>query len=274
MTAPKPVRLLDRRTFLMGAGALVLAACSETVGQDATPTSSTTAATASPGSATDGSGSDDAPTTTASSADIVALTPAMFADLAVCQLTPSAAEGPFPSIEQLDRRDVHEGYPGHPLRLGVQVVDGECNPVPDARVEIWHTDASGDYSSYTDNGSGKDEGEGTTFCRGVQTSDQNGLLEFQTIYPGWYEGRAVHIHTTVWLGDQRALTGQLYLDEAYSDAIYAEGEYAQFGSADTAWSDDGLIGDPTSDGTLISLSPAATYLGDGTLGLITLGIEA
>ncbi len=197
----------------------------------------------------------------------------MFEALPLCVLTPSAAAGPFPSSELLDRRAIHEGYPGHPLRLGVRVVDTDCQPVPGAVVEIWHTDATGDYSAFEDNGSGKDEGPGTTFCRGAQTADDQGILEFETIYPGWYEGRAIHIHTTVHIDDSPVLTAQLYFDEAYTEAISATGEYAEFGVPDTSWADDGLIGDPTVDGTGITLAPGMTGIGEGTLGLINLALD-
>ena len=154
----------------------------------------------------------------------------------------------------------------------MRVVDASCQPVPSASVEIWHTDATGDYSSYVDNGDGKDEGEGTTFMRGIQTANAEGILEFQTIYPGWYGGRAVHIHTRVWVDDREVLTAQLYFDEAYTEEIFATGVYAEFGSPDTSWAQDGPIGDPLEDGTALTLRAASTSLGEGTLGLINLGV--
>lgn len=187
-------------------------------------------------------------------------------------MTASAAAGPFPSKAPLDRSDIHENYPGHPLRLGIRVVDQGCSPVPGATVDIWHTDASGDYSEYADGGSGKDEGDGSTFCRGAQTTDADGIVEFLTIYPGWYEGRTVHIHATVRTDDGQSLTAQLYLDETYTEAVHASGEYAQFGPPDTSWADDSLIGEPADDGSLIIPSPAVTALGEGTLGLVNLGL--
>lgn len=195
----------------------------------------------------------------------------MFVPLAICQTIPEAAAGPFPTIEQLPRRDITEGYPGHPLRLGVRVLDARCEPRAGMEVEIWHADATGDYSSYADGGDGKDEGEGSTFLRGVQTTDDDGILEFQTIYPGWYPGRAVHIHARV-REPGFQLTTQLYFDEEYTAGVYAAEPYAAFGLPDTGWNDDGLIGRPDRDGSGISLAPALTHLGDGTLGLISLSV--
>ena len=264
MSRPRP----DRRSFLLGAGALVAtAACTSSSNEDGvvSPTSSTTSApttTAEP----------DASTSSAGAGEIEPLTVAAFAALPICATPPSTTAGPFPTIEQLDRRDVTEGYPGHPLRLGIRVVDDECNPVPGAEVEIWHADATGDYSSFVDGGSGKDEGEGTTFCRGFQTANDDGILEFQTIYPGWYEGRAVHIHVRARVGGGEVLTSQLYFDEGHTDAVYGAEPYAEFGPPDTSWSSDGIARDPATDGSGITLVDAMTSNGAGTLGLVNLGV--
>ncbi|MEZ5374633.1 MAG: hypothetical protein R2704_18325 [Microthrixaceae bacterium] len=261
MSAAPHSPVARRRTFLaaagLGAGAAWLSACSGDDTEEGAPTGAGPATTA---------------TDPAGAADTEALTPAMFEALAICALTPGSSGGPFPSREQLDRRDVTDGYPGHPLRLGLRVVDEGCRPVAGSQVEIWHTDATGDYSSYVDDGSGKDEGEGTTFMRGFQTSDADGLLEFQTIYPGWYGGRAVHIHVRARVEGTEVLTAQLYFDEDYTESVFRTGEYERFGPPDTGWADDGLIGDPAVDGTGIALTEAPTSKGAGTLGLVNLGV--
>jgi protocatechuate 3,4-dioxygenase beta subunit len=140
-------------------------------------------------------------------------------------------------------------------------------------VEIWHTDASGDYSAFADGGGGKDEAGGTTFLRGSQTADDEGIIEFHTIYPGWYRGRAVHIHVRVHVDDATVLTSQLYFDEAYTESVFASGVYAEFGSPDTSNEADTIAGDPASDGSLLTTTAAETAAGAGTLGLLNLGIE-
>lgn len=254
----------NRRAFLAGAGVSAgsawLAACSGG-GGETEPGAEPAATRRSP------------PDASAEGTSAEALTPAMFEALSVCALAPDSTAGPFPSREQLNRRDITEGYPGHPLRLGMRVVDDGCQPVAGAQVEVWHTDATGDYSSFDDGGSGKDEGEGTTFMRGFQAADSNGIAEFQTVYPGWYGGRAVHVHVRVRVDGADVLTAQLYFDEDYTESVYQTGEYAQFGSPDTRWADDGLIGDPAVDGTGLVLRAAPTRLGEGTLGLINLGVS-
>lgn len=280
MEDARPASTHGRRTFLAGVVGLLAAACSGP--GDDQPAATTSSGASSPTDST--TTSDDVATTdppsdegegsAAGETTIEPLTPATFAALSICTMAPAQPAGPFPSPEQLDRRNVTEGYPGHPLRLGIRVVDRACEPMAGARVEIWHADASGDYSAYEDGGSGKDEGAGTTFLRGFQTADNDGIVEFQTIYPGWYEGRAVHIHASASVDGQQLLTTQLYFDEAYTETVYGAGEYTRFGLPDTGWANDRIIGDPATDGSGIVLAAAPTSLGDGTLGLVNLGVEA
>lgn len=213
-----------------------------------------------------------APAEDGGDAAVRVLTAADFDALGVCTLLPESTTGPYPSKSDLERTEIHEGYPGHPLRLGLRVVDQSCTPIPGALVDIWHTDATGDYSSYEDNGSGKDEGDGSTFCRGIQFTNGDGIAEFTTIYPGWYGGRAVHIHVTVEIDGEHVRTGQLYLDEAYSDAVYTTGVYAEFGSPDTSWADDGIAGDPVAEGSAMSVAAGETVIGPGSLALINVGV--
>jgi protocatechuate 3,4-dioxygenase beta subunit len=181
--------------------------------------------------------------------------------------------GPFPLDEQFVRRDITEGYPGHPLRLGLRVIDGSCQAMPGAAVELWHADATGDYSAFADGGGGKDEGPGTTFLRGTQVTGDDGIVEFLTIYPGWYRGRAVHIHLRVHVDDTTILTSQLFFDEDYTASVYAEAPYAENGLPDTTNAQDGIAGDPESEGTLVHLTAAEPTSGAGTLGLLNLGVD-
>lgn len=193
-----------------------------------------------------------------------------FEELDTCALVPEMTAGPFPLDEQFDRRDITEGSPGHPLRLGLRVTDAECAPTTGAVVEIWHTDATGDYSAFADSGGGKDDAEGTTFLRGSQTAGDDGVVEFQTIYPGWYRGRAVHIHVRVHLDDETVLTSQLFFDDVYTSSVYAVDPYAEFGEPDTLLADDGIARRMDISGVTIDLSPADTANGFGTLGRLNL----
>lgn len=285
MTPPDSPHI-DRRRFLVAGGAAaILAACSAsddtsdaapdptaTPEPDATATpvpDSEPTPTATPEAATE---TTEDPTAEPAEPGIADFSAADFEALAVCGVLTDATTGPFPLDEQFDRRDITEGYAGHPLRLGLRVVDSSCAPVPGAAVEIWHTDSTGDYSAYDDGGTGKDEGEGTTFCRGTQTADDAGIVEFATIYPGWYPGRTPHIHVRIWVGGSPVKVGQLYFPDDYSAQIYASGVYAEFGGADTTNTTDGLTQDIESDGSLLTLAAGPTRSGEGTVGLTNLGI--
>lgn len=231
--------------------------------------SSATVATSVESSVTDATS-----TSAASAGSIEPLTAAAFDNLGTCSLMPDKTAGPFPLDEQFDRRDVTEGYPGHPMRLGLRVVDASCAAVPGARVEIWHCDASGDYSAFVDGGGGKDEAEGSTFLRGTQTADDDGIVEFLTIVPGWYRGRAVHIHLRVHLDDDIVLTSQLFFEAAYLAEVYAGDAYVEFGLPDTSNESDNIAGDAEAEGTIVHTAPGPTSLGSGTLALLNLGINA
>lgn len=140
----------------------------------------------------------------------------------VCRMTPRMVEGPFYFDPDLVREDITEGRPGVPLRLVLQVTDGAtCAPIPGARVDVWHCDATGQYSGY--DGQGDDRRistKGEKFLRGTQTTGPTGEVTFKTIYPGWYRGRTTHIHFKVLLDDKAMLTGQMYFPDALSEYIF------------------------------------------------------
>lgn len=109
-----------------------------------------------------------------------------------------------------------------PLRLRLQIVEAAgCAPSARARIDVWHCDAAGAYSGYDG-----ERTQGQRWLRGTQLADAEGVAEFRTLWPGWYEGRAPHIHVKAWLPDRRELASQLYFADALSDRIYAEGPYA------------------------------------------------
>ncbi|GJE16806.1 intradiol ring-cleavage dioxygenase [Methylobacterium marchantiae] len=143
-------------------------------------------------------------------------------DSDTCILTPQSIEGPYYLDPHLVRSDITEGRSGVPLRLRLRVLDaGACTPIPGARVDVWHADAQGLYSGYQGQGDTRRISTlGQTFLRGTQASDANGWASFETIYPGWYPGRATHVHFKVFLDERNLVTGQMYLVEAINEFVY------------------------------------------------------
>jgi protocatechuate 3,4-dioxygenase beta subunit len=139
----------------------------------------------------------------------------------VCIITPQAVEGPYYFDPKLVGSDITEKRPGVPMKMMLQVVEAaDCAAIQNARVDVWHCDATGHYSGYTGQG---DEGvstEGQQFLRGTQMTDRAGIATFSTIYPGWYRGRTVHIHFKVFLDQKSVLVGQMYFPDALSEYIY------------------------------------------------------
>jgi protocatechuate 3,4-dioxygenase beta subunit len=148
--------------------------------------------------------------------------PAAVASGAVsCVLTPEQTEGPYYIANEAVRRNITDGRPGVPLQLRAFVVNAStCKPIKSAAVDIWHADAGGVYSGF---GSGAGN---RTFMRGVQRTNAKGLAQFRTVYPGWYQGRTVHIHVKVHLGGNVVHTGQLYFPDSLTDAVYRKQPYS------------------------------------------------
>jgi hypothetical protein len=137
-----------------------------------------------------------------------------------CILQPELTEGPYYIDGEKVRRNITEGKPGAKLMLRLIVVDAStCTPIKGAAVDIWHADAAGVYSGFGAGASSR------TFLRGVQKTDANGLAMFQTVYPGWYPGRAVHIHVKVHVGGNVVHTGQLFFSDRTTDAVYRRSPY-------------------------------------------------
>ena len=154
-----------------------------------------------------------------------------------CPLTPRQTEGPFYFDSALVRRDIKEGRAGVPLRLRLQIVGAaDCAPAAGARVDIWHCDAGGAYSGYD-----RQRGSGETFLRGTQFAGTDGVAAFDTLYPGWYEGRAPHVHCKIWLPGGTELTSQIYFPDALSDRLYRDGPYAGRGERRMRNADDGIF---------------------------------
>ena len=173
-----------------------------------------------------------------------------------CVLTPELTEGPYFVPGEKVRRNITEGKPGTPLDLRLTVVDAStCKPIKSAVVDIWHADALGVYSGAVANN------PGTNFMRGVQKTDSAGLARFQSVYPGWYQGRAVHIHVKVHLGGNVVHTGQFFFNDTLTDAVYKKAPYSARGSRDTRNAADSIYRNGGSRSMLKVTKTASGYRG-------------
>ena len=166
-----------------------------------------------------------------------------------CRLLAEQEEGPYRRGEQPRRRDVTEGRAGSPLVLGLRLRAQGGEAIGGADVEIWHCDAVGRYSGYPPNDpavpvdASPQRAEylaGETFLRGRQATDDFGDVEFRTVYPGWYSGRAVHIHLMVHT-PARSCISQLYFPEDVTAAVLAQDPYRSHGLPDTTHATDGIF---------------------------------
>jgi len=174
-----------------------------------------------------------------------ALAMGLTANAEVCRLAAEQEEGPYYVAEDLVRANIAEGKAGVPLSLRILLLDSRtCKPVANAAVDIWHCDALGLYSGFTQSGPMGPGGQGfpggpppegpppgfdpqhpernpgppgmmgppphnhptdkLTFLRGTQVTGSDGAVSFQTIFPGFYMGRTNHIHFKVRVGGAKS----------------------------------------------------------------------
>jgi protocatechuate 3,4-dioxygenase beta subunit len=177
-----------------------------------------------------------------------------------CVLTPEMTEGPYYVAGEKLRSDVRAGRPGTLLTLSLGVVRASsCKPIKGAVVEIWHCDARGVYSGV--------QGNSANFLRGAQKTNAAGVATFKTVYPGWYPGRAVHIHVKVHVGGNVVHTGQFFFDDAVTDAVYANAPYSGRGPRDQRNPADSIFANGGSKSMLKVKKRGAGYAGAITMGV-------
>ena len=209
------------------------------------------------------------PKASAGSPSRTGLTAERFDSAATCEVATELTEGPYYFDVDAIRSDIREDREGTLLRLGVRVRDaGSCEPIENAVVDVWHCDALGLYSGFEAasngaGGSGRTDEE--TYLRGAQATDAGGIVEFKTIYPGWYRGRTTHIHAKVHLDKRTLLTTQLYTTKAMDDAVHAGRPYSEDPGRDTFNESDVLYAEAGE----LTLSRD----GEAVLGLITLDVR-
>lgn len=196
-----------------------------------------------------------------------------------CVVRPEQTEGPYFVDEKLNRSDIRSDpatgavKDGTPLALILAVSRlsaGACTPLAGAHVDVWHCDAMGVYSDVQDPGF---DTVGQRFLRGFQLTDADGVARFDTIYPGWYSGRTVHIHFKVRTdpGAARGLTftSQLYFDDELTSRVHARMPYAAKGRRRDHNADDRIF---ARGGDQLLLAPLAA--GNGYEARFAVGLQA
>lgn len=246
--AARPTRMSRRAVLAAGLGALLAACTRKVTGSGANPSAAGTSGPSSSGG-----------------------TPTASTETAVpnCILTPEVTEGPYHLPLNIIRRDITEGKAGAPLQLDLTVVDAtSCKVISAAAVDIWHADAEGNYSGVVPGAGGTSS---TTFLRGIQNTDASGVAAFKTIYPGWYPGRAVHIHVKVHLGGSIVHTGQLFFDDALTASVFTStAPYDQRGEPDITDSADNIFSQAGASGAVLAMKRR----GSGYLGTLTMGVHS
>jgi protocatechuate 3,4-dioxygenase beta subunit len=185
------------------------------------------------------------------------------AQAASCTLTPEVTEGPYWVPNKLTRRDVRDGQAGTPLVLHLYVEDAStCKPITGADVEIWHANAAGVYSGV--------QGNTKHWLRGHQRTNARGLATFTTIYPGWYPGRTPHIHVKVHVGGNVVHTGQLFMPDAVSAAVYRTGAYAAHGQQDLRNSRDNIYAQAGAGKAVMTMRNRGSK---GYVGTLAMGVK-
>jgi protocatechuate 3,4-dioxygenase beta subunit len=196
-----------------------------------------------------------------------------------CVVRPELTIGPYFVDDQLNRSDIRSEpsddsvKEGIPLTLSIGVAsvgNNSCTPIQGAQVDVWHCDAQGVYSGVSDRSF---DTTGQKFLRGYQLSDSSGRVQFLTIYPGWYSGRAVHIHFTIRTkaadGQDYQFTSQFFFDDTLTDQVHALQPYVSKGQRDTRNANDNIF-NGGGDQLLLNLQGDATQ---GFTGAMNIGLD-
>lgn len=196
----------------------------------------------------------------------------------LCLVRPEQTEGPYFVDERLHRTDIRSDptnrkiTPGTELTLTFhisRVYAGECHPLTDAQVDVWHCDATGVYSDVRDPGFST---VGQKFLRGYQLTDAHGAARFLTIYPGWYPIRTVHIHfkirTALMARTRYEFTSQLYFPDDLTDRVHTAHPYSSNGRRRTRNHHDFIFRE---GGDRLMLEPTPTS--DGYAATFAIGLQ-
>jgi protocatechuate 3,4-dioxygenase beta subunit len=169
-----------------------------------------------------------------------------------CTVSPSETKGPFPikTPSQLVLENIKSDRIGVALLINLTIENQtkDCASLEGVLVDIWHCDKDGNYSEYGGTSMQQTDYTSVHFLRGRQTSDANGEVSFISIFPGWYQGRAPHIHVEVLnASGSSLLVTQIAFPENVTNEVYSSTNYASHGQADTSNTSDNVFADSLSD---------------------------
>ena len=173
-----------------------------------------------------------------------------------CTVTSTETAGPYPtkSPSSYVRSNIVDGQSGVPLTVKITIANtnNSCAALSGALVDIWHCTAVGYYSEYVVNpGGGYTSVDYTSshFLRGRQTTDSSGLVTFTSIFPGWYSGRAPHIHVHVYNSSGTSLLiTQIAFPSDICNTVYTTAtDYKAHGTQDTSNTSDTIFSDSLSN---------------------------
>jgi protocatechuate 3,4-dioxygenase beta subunit len=192
-----------------------------------------------------------------------------------CSVIETETEGPYPTHSPASyvRSDITDGRTGYKqtVKITVNNSNNSCNALSGALVDIWHCDAEGNYSEYGGSGSQSTNYTTVHFLRGRQTTDANGLVTFTSIFPGWYTGRATHIHVHIYNSAGTSLkVTQIAFPEGTGTALAAVAGYSKGFSGYVYNATDGVF----SDGYTLELATVTGNTTDGFVLSISMSVPA
>jgi protocatechuate 3,4-dioxygenase beta subunit len=167
-----------------------------------------------------------------------------------CTVAPTETQGPFPTKSPASyvRSDITDGRTGYKMTAKITIgnTSNNCAALVGAIVDIWHCDAEGSYSEYGGSGMQSVNYQSVHFLRGRQTTDSNGLVTFISIFPGWYNGRATHIHVHIYNASGTSLkVTQIAFPEGSGTALALVNGYSKGMSGYTYNKNDNIFSDDT-----------------------------
>ncbi|OOQ82041.1 extracellular dioxygenase [Penicillium brasilianum] len=219
----------------------------------------------------------------------------LFGSEATCILAPDVTQGPYYVSGELIRENIVEDQKGVALYMDIQLIDtNTCEPLPDVYMDLWHCNATGVYSGVVASGNG-DSSDATnldaTFLRGIQPSNAEGVVQFESIFPGYYTGRTVHIHvlthpaneTTVLQNNtisglyssKTSHVGQLFFDQDLITKVNEVSPYSANTQTLTTNADDSILSEEAE-----TIDPFMEYvllgddLSDGIFAWISVGVDS